>query len=71
MDQALFNNLTLGWIAIGALVFPLTLWVTAPFGRHYSARFGPTIGNRKPAGSISPGRVETTTVTTRSSGQGT
>jgi len=46
MDPTLFKNLTLGWIVIGVLVLPLTLWVTAPFGRHFSARYGPTIGNR-------------------------
>ena len=46
MDPSLFQTLTLVWIAIGILVFPLTLFVTAPFGRHISLRFGPTIGNQ-------------------------
>lgn len=46
MDPTLFKNLTLGWIAIGALVLPLTLWLTAPFGRHFSSRYGPSISNR-------------------------
>lgn len=50
MEMALpaeyFNALAWIWIAIGVLVFPLTLLLTAPFGRHFSSRFGPTIGNR-------------------------
>ncbi len=46
MDFSLFCTLTWIWIALGILVLPLTLWVTAPFGRHFSARFGPAIGNR-------------------------
>ena len=46
MDPEFFKNLTLGWIVIGILVLPLTLWITAPFGRHLRRRFGPAIGNR-------------------------
>ena len=46
MDKTLFNQLILGWIALGVIVFPLTLFITAPFGRHYKKQFGPTIGNR-------------------------
>jgi protein-S-isoprenylcysteine O-methyltransferase Ste14 len=46
MDLTVFNTLTWVWIAIGVLVFPLTLMITAPFGRHFSSRFGPAIGNR-------------------------
>ena len=46
MDPSLLQNLTLVWIAIGVLMFPLTLFLTAPFGRHFSRRYGPSIGNR-------------------------
>jgi steroid 5-alpha reductase family enzyme len=46
MDQTLFPTFVLFWIAVGILVLPLTLFITAPFGRHFSARYGPTIGNR-------------------------
>ena len=46
MDLATFNTLTIVWIAIGVLVLPLTLVFTAPFGRHYSSRFGPAIDNK-------------------------
>ena len=45
MDPTIFQNLTLAWIVMGVLVLPLTLWITAPFGRHFR-QFGPTIGNR-------------------------
>ena len=34
------------WIAIGIAVFPLTLFVTAPFGRHFKTQYGPAISNR-------------------------
>ncbi len=37
---------TIVWIAVGIAVMPLTLFVTAPFGRHANNRFGPQIGNR-------------------------
>ena len=46
MDQNLFHTLVVSWIVVGVFVLPLTLFVTAPFGRHFSSRFGPTIGNR-------------------------
>lgn len=46
MDPTLYHNLLLAWIVVGILVLPLTLFVTAPFGRHFSSRFGPTINNR-------------------------
>jgi hypothetical protein len=38
--------LIIAWILIGVAVLPLTLWITAPFGRHSSPRFGPSISNR-------------------------
>jgi len=46
MNESQFSTLTWLWIATGLLVLPLTLWITAPFGRHSHSRFGPRIGNR-------------------------
>ncbi len=46
MDPILFHNLTIAWIVLGVIVFPLTVFVTAPFGRHFRSSFGPTISNR-------------------------
>jgi len=46
MDQSLYVKIVVIWIAIGILVLPLTLYVTAPFGRHFNSKFGPTVGNR-------------------------
>jgi hypothetical protein len=34
------------WTAIGVLVLPATLYLTAPFGRHVNRRFGPMMDNR-------------------------
>ncbi len=46
MDATLFRTITLIWIAVGVAVLPLTLLFTAPFGRHFNSRFGPSIGNK-------------------------
>ncbi len=37
---------TLFWIAAGVAVFPVTLFLTAPFGRHTHQRYGPLMNNR-------------------------
>jgi protein-S-isoprenylcysteine O-methyltransferase Ste14 len=37
---------TLFWIAIGIGVLPVTLYLTAPFGRHANQRYGPVMSNR-------------------------
>lgn len=41
-----FNQLTLAWIALALVLFPIQLFVTAPYGRHVRAGWGPTIPNR-------------------------
>lgn len=46
MTEPIIQSLILVWLSIGLLVLPLTLFVTAPFGRHASDQFGPTISNR-------------------------
>lgn len=40
------DTLATVWTLLGLLVLPLTLWVTAPFGRHIRQRFGPCMNNR-------------------------
>lgn len=46
MSSSFFNNLIYGWICIGLMTFILLLKITAPYGRHSSASWGPLIGNR-------------------------
>ncbi len=46
IDAHSFNIVAIIWIAIGVGVLPLTLFVTAPFGRHASQKFGPQFANR-------------------------
>lgn len=41
-----FKNLVYIWMALGAVIFLVLLKVTAPYGRHTSARWGPQINNR-------------------------
>ncbi len=41
-----FSDLVYLWIAIGILIFPLTLLKTAPYGRHSTTTWGPLIGNK-------------------------
>lgn len=37
---------TLIWTGIGIILFPWLLRITAPYGRHTSAKFGPVMSNR-------------------------
>ena len=46
MTESLFYNLLYGWMALALLVFVLLLKITAPYGRHTSDRWGPTIQNK-------------------------
>lgn len=41
-----FNIIVYSWIGIGIIVFPVLLKVTAPYGRHTKANWGPMIDNR-------------------------
>ncbi|MCI0522407.1 MAG: DUF1295 domain-containing protein [Bacteroidales bacterium] len=46
MDKTTFNLLVWVWTAIGVMVFLLLLFVTAPYGRHSSKKWGVTIPDR-------------------------
>ena len=45
-DDPNFNYFLLGWIALALIVFPFTLRITAPYGRHTSTGWGPLLDNR-------------------------
>ncbi len=46
MSESTTASLLIAWTLLGVVVLPLTLWITAPFGRHASGRYGPLISNR-------------------------
>jgi 3-oxo-5-alpha-steroid 4-dehydrogenase 1 len=46
MDIRHFNLLVFVWIILACLIFPILLFVTAPYGRHSSRKWGMTIPNR-------------------------
>jgi len=41
-----FNLIVIGWIIAGLIIFPATLNITAPYGRHTKKGWGPLINNR-------------------------
>ena len=41
-----FNVLVFIWIGIAVLIFPIVLFITAPYGRHSKSNWGPMIRNR-------------------------
>jgi len=45
-DMALFNVVALTWIALALALFPVQLYVTAPYGRYVRDGWGPRISNR-------------------------
>jgi hypothetical protein len=47
MKESIFDNLVMGWIMLALLIFPVLLFVTAPYGRHTSRKWGITIPNRQ------------------------
>lgn len=46
MKESLFYNLVLVWIALACIIFLILLFVTAPYGRHTTTKWGITIPNR-------------------------
>jgi 3-oxo-5-alpha-steroid 4-dehydrogenase 1 len=46
MDPSQFSFFVYIWIAIALVIFPLVLWVVAPYGRHTSSHWGPLINNK-------------------------
>lgn len=46
MDPVFFNQIVFGWILIALALMPLQLRVTAPYGRHTSVKWGPTLPYR-------------------------
>jgi 3-oxo-5-alpha-steroid 4-dehydrogenase 1 len=45
-ERTLFDLLLLAWFALSAITFVVTLYVSAPYGRHVERSWGPMIGNR-------------------------
>ncbi|PLX01833.1 MAG: 3-oxo-5-alpha-steroid 4-dehydrogenase [Marinilabiliales bacterium] len=46
ISEDTFNYLLYAWIALAFIVFPILLRITAPYGRHTTNTWGPTINNR-------------------------
>jgi 3-oxo-5-alpha-steroid 4-dehydrogenase 1 len=44
--MTLFNAAVLAWIALALILFPIQLFVTAPYGRHVREGWGPRVPNR-------------------------
>jgi 3-oxo-5-alpha-steroid 4-dehydrogenase 1 len=41
-----FEYFVIAWMALGILIFPILLKITAPYGRHFNKKWGPIINNR-------------------------
>jgi len=46
ISEDTFTYLLYAWIALAFIVFPILLRITAPYGRHTTNTWGPTINNR-------------------------
>jgi 3-oxo-5-alpha-steroid 4-dehydrogenase 1 len=45
-DKNTFDLIVICWISLACLIFPILLFVTAPYGRHSTKKWGATISNR-------------------------
>ena len=45
-EQAVFNNIIIGWFVLAVIVFIALFFVVAPYGRHVRSGWGLTIGNK-------------------------
>lgn len=43
MDETTFRFVLFGWILIAVIIFIVLLFIAAPYGRHFSKNFGPSI----------------------------
>jgi 3-oxo-5-alpha-steroid 4-dehydrogenase 1 len=46
ISSSVFYFIVYLWIAIALIIFPLVLWVVAPYGRHTTTHWGPLINNK-------------------------
>jgi len=46
MQEETFNIIVVAWIALACILFFVLLFITVPYGRHSTRRWGPTIPNR-------------------------
>jgi len=46
ITKELFDIITLTWIGVAILIFPVVLRITAPYGRHTQKNWGPMVNNR-------------------------
>ena len=46
MDKTTFDIVVICWIIMGCITFPVQLFVTPPYGRHTTRKWGITISNR-------------------------
>jgi 3-oxo-5-alpha-steroid 4-dehydrogenase 1 len=46
-EQAIFNNLILGWFVLAIIVFTSLFFFNAPYGRYARNNWGPAIGSKK------------------------
>ncbi|MBP6978056.1 MAG: DUF1295 domain-containing protein [Bacteroidales bacterium] len=46
IPSSTFNTIVIWWIIAGLIIFPFTLSITVPYGRHTKKGWGPLISNR-------------------------
>jgi len=46
INPSTFYFIVYSWIAVALVIFPLVLWVVAPYGRHTTTQWGPLINNK-------------------------